>query len=425
MSGLARGDRDLRHNLVALGVDNGLFMVGLSFVSPATILPAFASGLGAPSVVIGAIPAVLTLGWFMPSLFSAGHIETLPRKLPFVLRWTLLERLPWLVLAAAAFFLAGRAPAATLVVLLAVLLLIAGTGGVLIPAWMAIIGATIPETLRGRFFGFTHLAASGLGLAGSFLTAWILASVPTPDAFGWCFLCTTAMVAVSYAALATVREPAAGTTAAAVPLRAYLARIPGILRRDRNLAVYLVARILAIVGSMSATFFTVYALRAWGAPTAQAAVFTAFYLAGHMAGTLGLGWLADRAGHRLVLAAGAAAMLGANVVALGAASLAVFHGVFVLYGLQMAAVNVSQFNILLEFAPEAGARPTYVGLGTTLVAPVSFGAPIAAGLLADALGFLTVFGLAAAAGAGAVLTFALAVHDPRRARARALLEPGT
>ena len=414
--------RDLRHNLVALGADHGLFIVGLSFVSTATILPAFASSLGAPSAVIGAIPAVMTLGWFLPSLFTAGHIETLPRKLPFVLRWTLLERVPWAVLAATAFFLAERAPAATLAVLLAILLLIASTGGVLIPAWMAIIGAAVPETLRGRFFGFTHLAASGVGFVGSLLTAWLLATVPGPRAFGWCFLCTTAAVTFSYVALATVREPAVRTTAAAVPLRAYLARIPGLLSRDRNLTAYLVARVLAIVGWMSATFFTVYALRAWSAPTAKAGVFTAFYLAGQMAGTLAFGWLADHAGHRLVLAAGAAAMLGANVLALAAPTLAVFQGVFVLFGLQMAAVNVSQLSILLEFAPEPGARPTYIGLGSTLVAPVSFLAPIVAGLLVDALGFLTVFALAAGAGASSVLVFTFGVHDPRRARTRAVPE---
>jgi len=399
-------------------------MVGLSFVSTATILPAFAAGLGAPSVLIGAIPAVMTLGWFLPSLFAAGHIETLPRKLPFVLRWTLLERVPWALLAAAAFLFAERAPTATLALLLAVLLLVAGTGGVLIPAWMAIIGATIPETLRGRFFGFTHLAASGAGFAGSFLTAWILATVDAPRAFGWCFLCTTVALSASYAGLAMVREPAGRIPPEAVPLRAYLARVPGLLRRDRNLTAYLVARALAIVGWMTGGFFTVYALRAWDAPTSEAAIFTAFYFAGHMTGTLAFGWLADLAGHRLVLAAGAAAMLGANVLALAAPTLAVFHGVFVLFAVQMAAVNVSQLSILLEFAPEPGARPTYVGLGSTLVAPVSFLAPIAAGLLVDALGFHFVFGLAAGAGAFSVLVFVLLVHDPRRARARKRLEGG-
>jgi hypothetical protein len=85
-------------------------MVGLAFMSSATVLPAFAESLGASTVLIGAIPAVMTVGWFLPPLFAAAHTERLPRKLPFVLRWTGWERVPFLVLTLVAFFLAGRAP---------------------------------------------------------------------------------------------------------------------------------------------------------------------------------------------------------------------------------------------------------------------------------------------------------------------------
>src|SRR5213593_578554 len=86
---------------------------------PSTILPAFAASLGAPNVVIGAIPAVMTAGWFLPPLFVAAYTEVLARKLPFMLRWTLWERVPFFVLAAAAYWLADRAPALTLGLLLA------------------------------------------------------------------------------------------------------------------------------------------------------------------------------------------------------------------------------------------------------------------------------------------------------------------
>jgi hypothetical protein len=81
--------RNLRHNLLALGTDYAAFRVGQSFASESTILPAFATYLGAPNLAIGAIPAVSTLGWFLPPLFAAGYTQSLPRKLPFVLRYTL------------------------------------------------------------------------------------------------------------------------------------------------------------------------------------------------------------------------------------------------------------------------------------------------------------------------------------------------
>ncbi|HEY3186425.1 MAG TPA: hypothetical protein VGJ70_03050, partial [Solirubrobacteraceae bacterium] len=210
---------NLRHNLAALGADYALFVVGLAFASQSTILPAFAAYLGAPNVVIGAIPAVMTLGWFMPSLFAAGHTETLERKLPFLVRYTIWERVPFIVLALAAFFLADRAPALTLGLMLLMLLVVTGVGGALMPAWMDLIGRVVPVTLRGRFFGFANLGASACGLAASIVTASILAAIPAPASYGLCFVCTSVCLALSFVALVVVREPASTSSAPAVPIR--------------------------------------------------------------------------------------------------------------------------------------------------------------------------------------------------------------
>src|SRR2546427_11927622 len=187
------------------------------------------------NVAIGAIPAVMTLGWFLPSLFAAGHTEALRRKLPFVLCHTVWERVPFLVLALAAFVAAERAPGLALGVLLAMLFLVTGVGGVLMPAWMDIVGRAIPVTLRGRFFALANLAASAVGFAGSFLTSHVLETVPAPRSYGICFLYASACMAASYIALALVREPATSTAAPPVALRTYLARVPALLRRDAHL----------------------------------------------------------------------------------------------------------------------------------------------------------------------------------------------
>ena len=405
--------RALRHNVAALGADYALFMIGLSFASQSTILPAFAAHLGAPNVVIGAIPAVMTVGWALPPLFASGHTETLPQKLPFVLRYTVGERAPFLVLALAAFFVADRAPAQTLALLLLMLLVITGVGGVLMPAWMDIVGRAIPVTLRGRFFGMGSLVAGVGGFAGSFATTRILGTIPAPAGFGVCFLCAAACMALSWIALVLVREPPAAPAAAPVPLGAYLARVPALLRRDRNLRWFLAARAFAVTAMMGGGFYTVYALRAWAPPAGQVGVFTALLLGGQIAGNVAFGWLADRTGHRLVIIGGLAATVAANLLALTVPSLAAFRAVFVLAGVQVAAFNISNLNVLLEFAPSPEEQPTYVGLGTTLMAPVAFAAPLAAGLLADAFGFVSVFVTATAAGAIGLALLVVRVRDPR------------
>jgi len=405
--------RDLRHNLVALGADYALFLVGLSFASQSTILPAFAEHLRAPNVVIGAIPAVMTLGWFLPSLFAAAHTETLARRLPLVLRYTVWERAPFLVLAAAAFFLAERAPTATLTLLLAMLLVITGAGGALMPAWMDIVGRTIPTTLRGRFFGVASVLASSGALVGSFGTAYVLAAVRAPWSYGVCFLVAAAFMGLSFAALTLTREPPAVVTSSPVPLGTYLARMPGLLRRDRNLTWFLAARAFAIFGMMAGGFYTVYALRAHGAATWHVGAFTAVFLAGQSVGNVALGWLADHAGHRLVIMIGVAATVAGNLVALGAPSLPLFSLVFALSGVQVAAVHVSSLNVLLEFAPGVDERPTYVGLGTTSLAPVAFAAPLLAGVMVDTVGFPPVFSAAALLGVVGLSLLATRVRDPR------------
>src|SRR5258708_6162423 len=183
-------------------------MIALAFASPATVLPAFAAWLGAPNVVIGAIPAVMTGGWFLPCLFAAPYTEGPARKLPFLVRWTLWERVPFLVLAAAAYWMAERAPGATLAVLLAMLLMVTGVGGLLMPAWMDLIGRAVPMTMRGRFFAVTSVVASIGGLGPGPGAPALLGARRPAAAYALSFLYGAPCLLASFGALAPRRAPA-------------------------------------------------------------------------------------------------------------------------------------------------------------------------------------------------------------------------
>jgi len=404
---------DLRWNVLALGADYGLFMVGLAFVSSATVLPAFAASLGASTVVIGAIPAVMTVGWFLPPLFAAAHTERLERKLGFILRWTAWERVPFLVLTVVAFGFADRAPRLSIAMLLLMLLVMTGVGGMLMPAWMDLVGRAVPTRLRGRFFGLSGLAATLGGLVGSAFTSWALGALTPSIAYGACFLAATVAVGLSWVALAVVREPPATSARVQTDFRTHLAAIPALLRRDTNFARFLLGRVLGFGAAMTTGFLTVYALRVLDAPIAEVGAFTALFLAGQMAGQIGLGWMADRAGHRNVLVLAVCVAAAMNLVALGAGSLGVFRAVFALHGLLSGAVQVSATSLILEFAPALERRPTYIGIERTLIAPFGFGLPLIAGLLIDAVGYRPVFGLAAIFGLASATVYVTLVRDPR------------
>ena len=403
----------LRWNIWALGADYGLFMIGLTFMSSATVLPAFATSLGASTVLIGAIPAVMTVGWFLPPLFTAAHTERLPRKLPFVMRWTGWERVPFLVLALIAFFLADRAPALSMWLVLAMLLVMTAVGGLLMPAWTDLVARALPTRMRGRFFGLASLAGTAGGLAGSALTAWVLGTLPSSTAYGVCFLAATFFVGLSWIALGIVREPPATTAPAEADFWTHLGGVPALLRGDTNFAWYLVARVLTFGAVIGSGFFTVYALRVLHAPPADVGMFTALLLAGQMSGQILLGWVADRAGHRLVLVIAAGMALAMNLVALTAGALNLFSVVFTLNGVFNAAIQVSALTVLLEFAPTPQQNPTYVGIERTFLAPFGFVLPLAGGLLIDAVGYGFVFGVSTACSVASAAVLLGLVRDPR------------
>jgi MFS family permease len=240
--------------------------------------------------------------------------------------------------------------------------------------------------------------------------------VAAPASYGICFLAAAVFMGLSWLALAAVREPAAATVSASVPLRRFLARVVALVRDDRNLASYLLARVFAAIGGMASGFYTVYALATFTPPTWQVGVFTAALLTGQLAGHAVLGSLADRAGHRLVMLIGTIALMVANVVALTAPSVGLFTVVFVLAGACQGAFAVSGLTILLEFAPTPEEQPTYVGLGNTALGPVLLLAPLAAGALADRVGFASVFAVAAMASTLATSLLLARVQDPRHAR---------
>ena len=160
----------------------------------------------------------MTLGWFLPQLFMAAHTATLPRKLPFVIRWTLFERLPFPALALVAFLLAERAPALALTLTLLMLLMTTVIGGVLMPAWLDIIARAVPARLRGRLFGLSALGAGLVGFGASALTAHALATLPPSAGYGLCFV-ARACAWCCRTSLLYVREPPAAV-APPVALRA-------------------------------------------------------------------------------------------------------------------------------------------------------------------------------------------------------------
>lgn len=406
--GKAFVEANLRRNVLAISGEMGFFGLGLSLAATTTVLPAFARELGASNLAIGALPAIMTVGWSLPSVLSANFAERRERLLPLVLAVTIWERVPYLAMALAAGLLALSQPTLALALTLLFFALAAFAGGIFMPMWMAMIAKCIPARLRGRQFALGGTLSALAGVGGAGLAAYFLGNYPFPLSYALCFAAAFCGFAASFVLLLLVREQPLPVTRPPVPFADYVRRLPDVLRRDPGFMSYLVARALTLGGTMGNGFLTVYALSRLDAGQEQVAIFTFFLLATQTVSTILWGQIADRHGHRWVLMLGAVATVGSNLLALGAGEVWQMYPAFALLGAATGALNVSHFNMVLSFSPPAE-RPTYIGLGGTTMAPFALFPPLLAGLLADAQGFGAMFVAAAVLAGFSLAWLALAV----------------
>jgi MFS family permease len=428
-----------RWNFLVFGGDIAFFTFGLNISSALTILPLFVNHLTPSNVAVALIAAVRNLGLYAPQLLVAPRVERLRHALPFILVVTIFERIPFLFLALCAFWLSGTSPTLLLVVFFLLLLMQQGAGGLTYPPWLDLIARTIPSDWRGRFMGlWTGIGGIG-GIAGAALGALLIARLAWPNDFAVIFSLTFATMVVSFVLLALGREPPRATDLspqAPSPARggepeAIISGTPSpahggkgwgvgatvreqwaLLRADRPLQYLVAANALMGIATMAGALFAISALRLGGLNPPEVGALSTVLIIASTAGYFLWGTLGDRLGHRSVLIGTALCAAGAAAVALVAHGVAAYGMVFLLLGLHLSALVISQLTFITEFAPPAR-RPTYIALTSVAYAPFAVGAPILGGWLADRWGYVPVFVIAIAAGLAAAALYRLRVPRSR------------
>jgi MFS family permease len=406
-------ERHFRRNFIANLSDGTIWLFGFAFLSASTILPVYFAHLSSSTFLLGLIPAILDLGWFMPQLFTAQYVERLPRKKPLVLVLGLAERLPFLMLAGGALWFARLSSSAATTFFFVLISVRALASGLVATPWQEMIAKVIPVQWRGRFFGTSHSLGGALGLIGSGIATFILARFPYPTNFAVCFLAGFVLVMASWAGMSFTVEPAQPPAPAHTPT-GYRKRLSTILREDHNFREYMVSRGAGYLGWMAFGFLAVYGVERFQLSDAQAAIFTAVMSAAGMLSNVFFGWLGDRRGHKLVMEWSTLLWAAALLVAIVARSVWAYYGVFVLVGAANASFILSDLSIIMEFGPEEQ-RPTYIGLARTLSAPFLFIAPLVAGVVAQQWGYAWMFGLALVLTLASLLLLRWRVAEPRKA----------
>jgi MFS family permease len=378
-------ERNAARNFILNVLDGGAFFLGMSMVSRYTVLPLFVERLSADRWMQGLIPMLAQTGWFLPGLFIAPLVAARPRRKPFLLVATLGERIPFLLLGLL-LVLAPQLPHGTLLAIFFVLFAIhAFSGGVGAIPWQDFIGRVIPGRRWGTFFGVQSGLGGLLGLGGAAAAGIILARQPFPQSVGiLALLCFGAMI-FSYISLASTVEP----PLAPQPRQGigeFIRGVVPLLERDQRFRRYLISRAAIALGLLGHSFLTAAALERFQLANEAVAPFTAALFAAQAVADLGLGWLADRWGHKQVLELSTGLGVLAMVLAVVAPAPAWYIVVFLLVGAAQAGYVLTGFTLVMSFSSPAE-RPAYIGVGNTALAPVAVAGPLLAGWLAEAAGY--------------------------------------
>ena len=399
-------------NFILNVLDGGIFFFGLSMVSRYTVLPLFIERLSGERWMQGLIPTMTYAGWFLPGLFIAPFVLARPRRLPFLLIATAIERLPLLLLGLL-LVLRPDAPTATLLVAFLLLYIVhafaAGVAGI---PWQDFISRIIDQKRWGIFFGAQSGLGGLLGIGGAAIATVVLATQPFPQSVGYLALgCFVAMV-ISFGFLAntieTPREPPPRQS-----FGTFLRGVLPLLRRDERFRRYLLSRAAIALGLIGHSFVTAAALERFALPDRDVGIFTGALLAAQALANVGLGALADRWGHKQVLEVSTVIGALAMVITIFAPAPVWILLAFVLVGAAQAGVMLTGFTLVFSYSqPED--RAAYIGVANTALAPVVSLGPLMAGVFAQAAGYNALFVVLIAIALAGLAMLHWRVPDPPR-----------
>jgi len=360
---------------------------------------------------VGALGVMVYFGLFLPQIFSARYVETLPWKK----RWTMTmggtHRSLVLVMGVSILVFGGSKPDVALWVFLALFTLMQVIIGVATPGWFEMFAKITPARKRGRLVGARNSVGGVAALFCGLALTWLLAVYPFPLNFALAFFAAFLLQMSSLATQSRLVEAEASPTTSRRPFFAFLKELPGVFRDNPPFRRFIESSALLTLATMPIGFFTVYALKQFRADESVVGEFTLMMVAIQVVSALVNGFVADKYGNKSALLVSAGALLCASITALVAPSLAWFRLVYLFLGVNLGTEIMARYNMSIEYGP-ARQRSTYVGLMNTALAPFYLSGMVG-GMIIEWLGFGAVFALGALFSVAGLLFLVYRVVDPR------------
>lgn len=352
-------------------LEGGLFIGGIAFVAPNTVLPKMIESMGGPTWLIAIVPMLMNLGFVTPTLLTAHLVENLHSVKPALLFTGFFQRVSFLAAGLVLYFHAESHPGWSLVAVALAPLVSGLFGGITMTAWLELVAKTIPENRRSSVWAIRFIISSIIGIGAGKTVSFVLENTPGTEGYAILHFILFAFLMVSYVIFAFVREissPEDKPPISGVALVENLRTVPHLIRSDRDLRNYLVTRSLMNGMFIMIPFLSIHSLRVLDKPESFLGPLLMAHMVGGIAGNLFAGYLGDSVGGKVVMVASRWVFILIAGWTLVATADWEFLTIFFLFGSGFYANQVGTTTLCIEICPTQR-RATYLGIMATLTAP--------------------------------------------------------
>jgi MFS family permease len=375
--------RHLPRNYFAYLVANFLGKVADELASARLVLPWLLGAVGAPAVFIGFLVPVREAGVLLPQLAVAAYIRRLPKRKGVWLLGALLSAVALVSMALSAKTLDGVAAGWTVLAMVTLFSLARGLCSV---SAKDVLGKTVSKTRRGTLMGYSAALAGVVTLLVGGYIEFFGGRRPGADFIVTMLFIAAALWLLAIAVFALIREEPGATGGGGNAISVALHSL-ALLKTDRNLRRYVIARALLLSTALAPPFYVLLAQQNSGGVTGLGMLIIASGLAASLSAPL-WGRMGDRSSRRVMVTASlAAGITGLVTWLLDSADFGIMNSpwsyalLFMLVAVFHSGVRLGRKVYLVDMATE-DTRSAYVAVSNTIIGAAML-AGGGVGILAD------------------------------------------
>ena len=382
-------------NFISLVFDSAIYAFSISALSQDTIMPYFVDQLTDRSWIIGLVPAIFYLGYYLPQLIGAFLVHGKRTKKKFVLMVAIAERVGILLIALVAQSYGLLSDSLVLILFLLAYMVFSITNGMISPGYSDFISKAIIRN-RGLFFGFMNGLGGLIGFGASLLSRYLLDTYAFPVNVRILFWVGLGTSVISPILIANLKEVPYPVEPQKEDLRQFIKAIPDHLREQPDFIRFMISRAVLGLGIMGNAFFALYGRQIFSQTAGSLGIFTMIILFTQSVIGFVWGWLGDRFGYKKVYVIVSILVVLQGLLAVFATAPWMIYLIAFCIGSVYAAFRICDSNMIFEIAPSAETS-RFVGITNTFVAPIMTLAPLLGGALVDLFShqvmFITVVGV--------------------------------